>query len=186
MPVLRGRHALAVQIDFADALYPREDVIHSLAAESHQVRADNARYEITRQIQNLLRRRTVEPLAKNGRHRASERLHFGAKCHANLCLALFIDLQINADCVGALLVFPNIDEIKILALTRLLHFSVVCIRNERFASFVFRKRFKKVYDLAQLRWMHRARNLPLFFLLSFGVKSRNRLLLTRRLWLIAP
>ena len=32
-PVLRHlRHALAVQIDFANALYPREDVINSLAA----------------------------------------------------------------------------------------------------------------------------------------------------------
>jgi hypothetical protein len=44
-----------------------------------------------------------------------------------VCLALFVDLQINADCVGALLVLANIDEIKILGLTRLLPFRIVCI-----------------------------------------------------------
>ena len=148
-PVLRHlRHALPVEPNFADAFYPREDVIHSLAAKPHQFRADDARHEITRQIQNLLRRRAVEPLAKNGRHRASERLHFRAEGHANVCLALFIDVQINADCVGALLVFPNIDEIKILAFTRLLSFRIVCIRNERLAPLIFRQRFKKIDDLA--------------------------------------
>ena len=36
MAVLRHlRHALAVQPNFADAFYPREDVIHSLAPDSH-------------------------------------------------------------------------------------------------------------------------------------------------------
>ena len=65
-----------------------------------------------------------------------------------MCLALFIYVQINADCVGALLVFSNIDEIKILALTRLLPFRIVCIRNERLAPLIFRQRFKKIDDLA--------------------------------------
>ena len=149
MAVLRHlRDALAVQPNFADAFYSREDVIHSLAADPHQFRADDARHEITRQIENLLRRRTVEPLAKNGRHCASERLHFRAEGHTNVGLALFIDVQINADCVGALLVFTNIDEIKILALTRLLSFRIVRVRNERLAPFVFRQRFKKIDDLA--------------------------------------
>jgi hypothetical protein len=62
--------------------------------------------------------------------------------------AIFIYLQINADCVGAFLVFPNVDEIKILALTRLLPFRIVCIRNERLAPLIFRQRFKKIDDLA--------------------------------------
>jgi len=57
------RHTLAVQIDFTNAFDPRQDVIHSLAAESHKFRADNPRHKVTRQIENLLRRRTVEPLA---------------------------------------------------------------------------------------------------------------------------
>jgi len=36
MAVLRHlRHALTIQIDFADTFYPREDVIHSLAPDSH-------------------------------------------------------------------------------------------------------------------------------------------------------
>src|SRR5262245_40632883 len=85
-------------------------------------------------------------------------------------LAAFIHLEINADCVGALLIFSNIDESKILALMGLLHFRIVCIRNERLASFIFRQRFKKVDDLAQLRWIHRGENLPLIFLLSFRAK----------------
>ena len=49
-PLRHLRHALPVQPNFADAFYPREDVIHSLAADAHQFRADNARHEITRQI----------------------------------------------------------------------------------------------------------------------------------------
>src|SRR5881392_2342073 len=97
MPVSRGRHALAVYPNFADAFYPREHVVHSLAAEAHQFRADDARHKIAGQIQNLLRCRTVEPLAKNSRHRASERLHLRTERHANVCLALLIYVQINAD-----------------------------------------------------------------------------------------
>src|SRR5262245_32615074 len=77
-PLRYLRHAFAVQIHFADAFYPREDVIHGLAAESYQFCADNARHEITRQIQNLLRCRPGEPLAENRRHRPSKRLHFRA------------------------------------------------------------------------------------------------------------
>ena len=60
-----------------------------------------------------------------------------------------IYVQINADCVGALLVFSHVDEIKILALTRLLPFRIVCIRNERLAPLIFRQRFKKIDDLVQ-------------------------------------
>ncbi len=203
------RHALPVYPNFADAFYPREDVIHSLAAEAHQFRAHDARHKITRQIQNLLGTRAVEPLAKNRCHRASERLHFRAERHANVCLALFVDVQINADCVGAFLVFAHIDEIKILALTRLLSFRIVGVRNERLAPLIFRKRFKEIDDLVQLTWIHRVQNLPLIFIVSFRAKSRNPvakragkftgcldfarddmylalLCSTKRLWLIAP
>src|SRR5262245_59462350 len=126
-PSRHVRHALTVQINFADVFNPCEHVIHSLAAESHQFRTDDARHKITRQIENLLWRRAVESFAENRCHRASERLHFWAEGHANVCLALFIDLQINTDCVGAFLVFPNVDEIKILALARRLPFRIVRI-----------------------------------------------------------
>jgi hypothetical protein len=165
------RHALAVQIDLADAFYPREDIINSLAAEPHQFRAHDARYKIIWQIQNLLRRRAVEPLAKNGRHRASERLHFRAEGHADVCLALVIYVQINANCVGALLIFSHIDEIELLAFAWFLLLSIVCIRNERLAPLIFRQRFKKVDDLVQFRWIHRVKNLPLICLLSFRAKT---------------
>jgi hypothetical protein len=151
------RHALPVQPDFANTLYPCEDIINSLAAESHQFSADDARNEVTRQIQNLLRRGAVEALAKNGRHRASQRLHFRSERHANLCLALVIHVQINADCVGAFLVLPNIDEIKILALARFLPCRIICIRNECFAPLIFGKRFKEFDDVAQLRRIHRVK-----------------------------
>ena len=160
MAVLRCGHSLAIQINFADAFYPREDVIHSLAAESHQLRADNARHEITLQLENLLRRQTVEPLAKNGRHRASKSLHFRTDSHSNVRVALLIDLQINADCVGAFLVFSNIDKIKILSLTLFLPFRIICIRNQRLAPLILRQGFKKVDDLVQFRWMHEIWNLP--------------------------
>jgi hypothetical protein len=56
-------------------------------------------------------------------------------------------VQINADCIGALLVLANIDEIKILALTRLLPLRIVSVRNKRLAPLIFRKRLKKVDDL---------------------------------------
>src|SRR4030081_1451115 len=52
---LRLRHALSIQPNFTDAFDPREHVINRLAADAHQLRADNARHEIARNIQNLLR-----------------------------------------------------------------------------------------------------------------------------------
>ena len=59
LPSRHMRHALSVHPNFADAFYPREDVIDGLAAQPHEFRADNARHKITRQIENLLRRRAV-------------------------------------------------------------------------------------------------------------------------------
>ena len=76
-------------------------------------------------------------------------------------LAVLIYLEVDADCVCAFLVFSYIDKIEFLPVTRFLPFRVVCIRNERFASFVLGERFKKVDDLAQLRRIHRIENLPL-------------------------
>ena len=58
------RHALPVQPNFADAFYPREDVIHSLAAEAQQFRAHDARHKIAGQIQNLLRVEPSSPLQR--------------------------------------------------------------------------------------------------------------------------
>src|SRR5262249_11938710 len=80
-------HSLAIEPNLADAFYPCEDVIHSLTADSHQFRPHNSRHKIARKIQDLLRRRTIEPLAKNGRHSASKRLHFRTEGHPNVCLA---------------------------------------------------------------------------------------------------
>src|SRR5215475_830102 len=68
MAVLRCSHALAVQKHFANGFYAREDVIHSLAAEPHQLRAHNARHEITRHIENLPRCGAIESFAQNRGH----------------------------------------------------------------------------------------------------------------------
>ena len=144
------RHALPVQPDFADAFDAREDVIDRLAAEAHQFRADDARHEIARQIENLLRRRAIEPFAKNRRHRAGKRLHFRPERHANVRLAVFIHMQINADRVRAFLIFAHIDKIELLAFARLLFLRVVRVGNERLAPFIFRQRLKEIDDLVHL------------------------------------
>src|ERR1700745_2622444 len=151
MAVLRYlRHPLTIEIDFADAFYPREHVINSLAAEAHQFRADDARHEITREIENFLRRGAVEPLAKNRRHRASERLHFWTERHADMCLPILIHMQINAHCIGALLVFPHVDEIKMLPPALFTSFRIIRIRNERLAPLIFGKQVEEFNNLVQL------------------------------------
>src|SRR5215469_18075002 len=123
-------HSLAIEPNLANTFYPREHIIYGLAADSHQFRPDDSRYKITRQIQNLLRRRAFEPLAENRSHRASERLHFPTESHANVRLALFIYVQINAYCVCAFFVLTHIDKVELLAFARFLSLCVVCIRNE--------------------------------------------------------
>jgi hypothetical protein len=44
------RHALAIEINFADAFDARQNVIHRLTADAHQFRAHNASHEIARKI----------------------------------------------------------------------------------------------------------------------------------------
>src|SRR6202022_4807819 len=72
------RHALAIEVHFADAFDAREHVINRLAANAHKLGADDARYEIARKIENFLRRAAFEALAKNRGHSARERFTFGA------------------------------------------------------------------------------------------------------------
>ena len=154
------RHPLTIQVNFADAFYPREHVINGLAAKPHQFGADDPRHEITGQIENFLRRGPVEPLAKNCCHRASEGLHFGTKRHSDMRPAILVHVQINADGVGAFLVFPNVDQSEIFALPRLLSLGIVCIRNQRLSPLIFGKRVKEFDDLVQIAGIHRAQSLP--------------------------
>jgi hypothetical protein len=44
------RHALAIEINFADAFDARQNVIHRLTADAHQFRTYNASHEIARKI----------------------------------------------------------------------------------------------------------------------------------------
>ena len=57
------RHALPVQPDFADAFYPRKDVIDRLAADPYQLRSDDASHKIAGKIENLLRSGAFESFA---------------------------------------------------------------------------------------------------------------------------
>ena len=148
MPVLRHlSHALPVEPHLADAFDAREHVIDRLAADAHQLRSHDAGYEIAREIENFLRRRAFESFAKNRSHGTGECLHFRTERHANVCPAVFIDVQINAHRVCALLIFPYIDEFEVLALARLLFLRIVCIGHERLAPFILGKRLEEVDDL---------------------------------------
>ena len=138
---------MSVQPDFADAFDAREDVIDRLAADSHQLRSDDAGYEIAREIENFLRCRAFESFAKNRRHGPGKRLHFRTECHANVCSAVFIHVQINADRVCAFLVFSHVDKVKVLAFARLLLLRAVCVGNERLAPLIFRELLEEVDDL---------------------------------------
>ena len=145
--MLRNRHALPIEPDFADTFDTCEDVIDRLAADSHQLRSDDAGYEIAREIVNFLRRRPLEPLAKNRRHGASKCLHFWTERHANVRPVVFIHVQINADRVRAFFVFPHIDKIEVLALARLLPLRVVRVRNKCLAPLILGEGLEEVDDL---------------------------------------
>ena len=177
------RHTLPVQPDFADAFDSGENVIHSLAAHAHQFRAHDARHEIARQIENLLRRRAIQSLAKNGRHRTGKRLHFRTKRHANVCLAVLIHLQINADGIGAFLVFSHVHKIELVRLARFLVLRAVRVRHERLASFIFGERLKEVDDLVQFVRIHHIQSLPLIL---FRHSARSRAILSYSLAVTSP
>ena len=146
-PLRHFCHALPIEVNFADTFDAREHVIHRLAADAHQFRTHDACHEIARQIENFLRSRPFEAFAKDRGHRAGKRLHFGAKRHAEVCLALFIDLQINTNRISAFLIFSYVDKIEPLAFARFLLLRVVRVRDERLAPLIFRKRFEEIDDL---------------------------------------
>ncbi len=146
-PLRHFCHALPIKVNFADTFDAREHVIHRLAADAHQFRTHDACHEIARQIENFLRSRPFEAFAKDRGHRAGKRLRFGAKRHAEVCLALFIDLQINTNRISAFLIFSYVDKIEPLAFARLLLLRVVRVRDQRLAPLIFRKRFEEIDDL---------------------------------------
>jgi hypothetical protein len=141
------RHPLPIQPNFTDAFDPREHVVNRLAADAHQFRTDDARHEIARKIENFLRCRAFEPFAKDRRHGAGKCLHFRTERHANVRLAVFIHVQINAHRVCALLVFPHIDKFKVLALARLLFLRVVRVGDKCLATLIFWQCLEEIDDL---------------------------------------
>src|SRR5438034_3281546 len=143
-----------MEVDLADAFDAREHVIDSLAANAHELCAYDARHKIARKIENLLRRRTVQTFAKNRCHGAGERLHLRTERHANMRLAVFIDMQINADRVSAIFVFANIDKLEFFTFTRLLLLRVIRIGNERLAPLIFRERLEEIDDFVELCRVH--------------------------------
>ena len=142
------RHALPVEPDFADAFDACEHVINGLTANAHQLRADDAPDEIAREIENFLRRRAFQSLAKNRCHGAGKRLHLRTERHANARSAVFVHVQIYADRVCAFLIFPHIDKLEVLALARLLLLRVVRISYECLAPLILGEHLKEVDDLA--------------------------------------
>ena len=140
-------HTLPVEPNFADAFDACEHIIDRLTADTHQLCANDAPDEITREIEDFLWCRAFESFAKNRCHGAGKRLHFRTERHANVCSAVFIHVQINADCVCAFLVFPHIDKIKVFSLARLLVLRVVRVGNKSFAPLILGEHLKEVNDL---------------------------------------
>ena len=70
-------------------------------------------------------------------------MHFRAERHAQMGAALVVDLEINANCVGALLVLANVFEIEFFAGSRLLFWCAVGIGDERFAPLHLRQMSRK-------------------------------------------
>src|SRR5581483_2686919 len=120
MTLRHTRHALPIEPDLADAFDAGEDVIDGLTADSYQLCSHYPSNEIAWEIENLLRRRAFQSLTKNSGHRPCQRLHFRTECHANVCSASFVHVQINTDRICAFLVLAHIDEFEIFALVGLL------------------------------------------------------------------
>jgi len=76
-------------------------------------------------------------------------LHFRAERHANVRLAVFIDMEINADRVHAFFILAYIDKIKGFACARLLLLRIVGVGNERLAPLIFRERLEEIDDLVE-------------------------------------
>jgi hypothetical protein len=149
--VLRNfRHALAVEVYFADTFDAREHVINGLAPDAHQFGPYDACHKIARKIQNLLWRRALETFAKNRRHGTSECLHFGTKRHADVRFPVLIDMQIHPHRIRAIFVLAHIDKIEILTFAGLLFRRVVRVGNKRLAPLIFRERFEEIDNLVQL------------------------------------
>lgn len=150
MNLRHRRHALAVQIDFADPLDPGQHVIGRLAPDPDQFRANDPSHEIAWQIENVLRGGPFKSLAQNCGHGPSEGLHLGPQRHAYMRFAVIIYVQINTDSVCAFLIFPDVLQIELLSIFGLLFAGSVCVGDERLSPFIFRQRFEKIDNVFQL------------------------------------
>ncbi len=74
--------------------------------------------------------------------------------------AVVVDLEINADFIGAFLVFANVFEIELLVRFRFLFRRAVGIGDERFAPLHLRQVVEEVDDVLQFLGIHRDRNFP--------------------------
>ena len=148
--------ALPVEVNFADSFDPRQHVVGRLAAHPDQLGADNPGHKIARQIEDFLRRGAVESFAKDRGHGAGEGLHFRPERHAQMGAALVIDLQVDADFVGAFFVFAHVFEVELFVRPRLLFRRAVGIGDEGLAPLHLRQLLEKIDDVLQLLGIHHA------------------------------
>src|SRR4030095_16280400 len=84
-------------------------------------------------------------------------------------LALFIDVQIHANCVRAFLILTDILQIELLTLARFLFLRIIGVGNQGLAPLVLRKRFEKVDNVVEFGRIHSSLlNYLAFKKLSFG------------------
>src|SRR6476620_489091 len=89
---LSNRRALSVEVDFANSLDPREHVIGRLAPYPNELSTNNACDEVLGKVENFLRRRAIQPFAKDRSQSPDESLHFRSERHADVRFPVRIDL----------------------------------------------------------------------------------------------
>ena len=80
----------------------------------------------------------------------------GPRVMRRWALPVVVDLQINANRVGAFFVLAHVFEVELFAGARLLFRRAVGIGNERLAPLHFRQVIEEVDDVLQLLGIHRS------------------------------
>jgi hypothetical protein len=109
-PPLQGIGALAGEEGFGSAFHAREDVVDRLRALADEFGADDAGDEVGGDGEDFFRGAAFETAAEDGGHGLGEGLDFGTERDFELGMVLGVDVEEDADGVGAFFVFADVFE----------------------------------------------------------------------------
>ena len=154
---LSGTARCLALVNFGGTFHAAEDVVDGLASQSNEFSANDARDKVSGDVHDFFGGAAVEPFAENRGHGPGKRLDFVTEAHLEVAAARVVDVQEDADGVGAFLVFADVFEVEGGSFFGGAIGAALGVVDEHLALFGVGEDFEKIDDLVERSWVtHRS------------------------------